>query len=167
MSLRKSIFLISTVAWLAAGSVLSAGEIKVPRTDALIGITFPDDWKVEAEEESVEVTSPDDRLFYYIEAGGAESEASIAESIAYFTERGVKVDDKSVRREEREWNGMKTIELTCDALDERGPCLVSLFVVAVTDEEAVHILRKVRKDDAPKSETQLAEIARSIRKFVN
>jgi hypothetical protein len=40
-------------------------------------------------------------------------------------------------------------------------------VVAVTDEEAVHILRKVRKDDAPKSETQLAEIARSIRKFVN
>ena len=120
---------------------LHAEDYKIPKTNSLFSISFPDNWSVTHESESVDAVTDDNTIQLNAQLDDAETlEKSIEESITYLIEAGVNIDADSKKEGDDEINGLKVGMVKWDAKDEDGECNVSLSFIDIGGDKVITLL---------------------------
>ena len=115
-----------------------AKTFKLPDEESFASITIPDDWKSKEIDKGVESQSPDDEVYFAVEATDAKGiEKTIEEAVDYLKEQGVTVDLKTQKQTEGKINGMDAIDLEWKGTDKEGAAEISLSVIAVRTDKAL------------------------------
>ena len=158
--------LLLTFALILTGLVAtaSAGSYKLPKDEPIATVTFPEGWKVEASDESLDASSSDDEIYINIEFNDAESlEGAIEESFGYLKKNKVKIDKATEKKTEGELNGLKVVNFDWDGEDSEGKCKISLAVLGVTPKKALLLLYWASPEGEKKHQKELDAILSSIK----
>jgi len=137
---------------------------KIPDEESIASITIPDDWKSKEIDSGVESQSPDDEVYFYVEATDAKGmDKSIVEAVEYLSEQGVTVDDKTMKQSEGKINGMEGIDVTWNGKDKEGDAIISLTILAANKEKVLLIAYWGTPDGTKKHDKVLGEILKSIK----
>jgi hypothetical protein len=137
---------------------------KLPDEDSFASITIPDDWKSKEIDAGVESQSPDDEVYFYVEATDAKGmDKSILEAVEYLSGQGVTVDDKTMKQSEGKINGMEGIDVTWNGKDKEGDAIISLTILAASEEKVLLIAYWGSPDGTKKHDKVLGEILKSIK----
>lgn len=150
----------------AAAAASSLGAIhKIPEDNPVATINAPAGWKANNYDKGIELTSDDGEVYIAIEATDAKSvESSMGEAMEYLKSKGVTVDAKTVKQNERKLSGKEAVTISWDGEDEEGPAKVELMVVSVTNEKGVLFLYWASPEGEKKHEKEIAGIAESLKK---
>lgn len=141
-----------------------AGKHEIPKDEPVATISFPDKWKVEDADESINANSDDNEIYINIEVHDAESiEGAIEETFGYLKKNKVKVDKDSEKKTETKFNGMDVLDFSWDGEDKSGPCKISLSVIGVSEEKALLLLYWASPKGEEKHQKELSDIAQSIK----
>ena len=162
----KSILTI-TLSLIALIANVSAGTYKLPKENPIASVAFPEGWKVELEDESLDATSADGDISINIEFNDAESLAgAIEETIGYLKKNKVKLDKATEKKTETEFHGMVVVNFDWDGEDADGKCKVSLTILGVTPKKALLMLYWATPESEKKHAKELAGIQESIKSLV-
>src|SRR6202034_4003234 len=96
--------LLLTLALTALVASASAGTYKLPNDDSIASISFPEGWKVEASDESLDANSNDEEIYINIEFNDADSlEGAIEETFGYLKKNKVKIDKATEKKTEADF----------------------------------------------------------------
>lgn len=141
-----------------------AGVHKLPKEKPIATVTFPSNWKVEDNDESVDASSDDDEIYINVEVNDVESiEGAIDESFGYLKKNKVKIDKAAGKKSEGEVNGMKVTDFSWDGTDADGPCKVSLTIVDVADKKGLLFLYWASPEGEKKHQAELTAILKSLK----
>ena len=154
---------LSLIALTALIAAASAGTYKLPKENPIASIAFPEGWKVELEDESLDATSGDDQVYINIEFNDAESlQGAITESLGYLAKHKVKLDQATQKKTEADVKGMKVVNIDWDGEDADGKCKVSLTILAVTPKKMLLMLYWATPEAEKKHAKELGAIQESI-----
>ena len=138
---------------------------KIPDDESFASITIPDDWKSQEIDSGVESQSPDDEVYFYVEATDAKGmDKAIVEAVEYLSGQGVTVDDKTMKQTEGKINGMDGVDVTWSGKDKEGAAIISLTILAASKEKVLLIAYWGSPDGTKKHDKVLGEILKSIKK---
>ena len=161
--MQKLIFSAAFSAALATSGF--AGTHKLPEEKPLASINIPDDWKTDEIDSGIEATSDDGEVYLAVETTDADNvKEAMDESIKFFKEKGVTVDDSTLKTQEGKIGDMDVVDLSWDGKDEDGPAKVSVTLVAVTKEKGLLLTYWASPEGEKKHLTELGAIAKSIKK---
>ena len=152
---------------LAAALIIPAfgKTFKIPDEESFASITIPDDWKSKEIDSGVESQSPDDEVYFYVEATDAKGmDKAIVEAVEYLSGQGVTVDDKTMKQSEGKINGMDGVDVTWSGKDKEGAAIISLTILAASKEKVLLIAYWGSPDGTKKHDKVLGEILKSIKK---
>ena len=162
--MNKHLLLIPTLIVTALVASASAGTYKLPKDEPIASVTFPEGWKVEAADESVDASSDDEAIYINIEFNDADSlEGAIEETFGYLKKNKVKFDKATEKKSEGEFNGMKVVNYDWEGEDSEGKCKISLAVLGVTPKKALLMLYWASPEGEKKHEKELNAILSSIK----
>ncbi|MDQ6765830.1 MAG: histidine kinase [Verrucomicrobiota bacterium] len=142
-----------------------AGTHKLPEDKPLATITIPDAWETDDIDAGIEATSDDGEVYLAVETTDAANvKAAMDESIKFFKDKGVTVDDSTLKTQEGKIGDMDVVDLSWDGKDEDGPTKVSVTLVAVTKEKGLLLTYWGSPEGEKKHATELRDIAQSIKK---
>jgi hypothetical protein len=122
---------LAVIATLTLASLASAEQtINYPATDSIFSISFPDDWKVETEEQSVSASSPDDLVnmeLIVLEVEAMDVAIRAAKESLSEELKGIKWTDDP---ESGELNGMKVTFLNAQVVIEDVKMAVNCAIFA-------------------------------------
>jgi hypothetical protein len=145
----------------------SAGTYKLPKEESIASVSFPDNWKVEAGDESVDASSDDDAIYINIEFNDSESlEGAIEESFGYLKKNKVKIDKSTEKKSEGVLAGMKVVNFDWEGEDSEGKCKITLAVLGVTPKKALLLLYWASPEGEKKHQKELDSIVGSIKSLV-
>jgi hypothetical protein len=163
--MKKHLFLALLLTAFVASA--SAGTYKLPKDEPIASITFPDGWKVEASDESLDVSSNDDEIYINIEFNDADSlEGAIEESIGYLKKNKVKIDKATEKKTETDFHGIKVVDFSWDGEDADGKCKISLTILGITPKKALLMLYWASPEGEKKHAAELGAIQQSIKSLV-
>jgi len=137
---------------------------KIPDEESFASITIPDDWKSKEIDSGVESQSPDDEVYFYVEATDAKGmDKAIVEAVEYLSEQGVTVDDKTMKQSEGKLNGMEGIDVTWNGKDKEGDAIISLMILAANKEKVLLVAYWGSPDGTKKHDKVLGEIMKSLK----
>lgn len=137
---------------------------KIPDEESFASITIPDDWKSKEIDSGVESQSPDDEVYFYVEATDAKGmDKSIVEAVEYLSEQGVTVDDKTMKQSEGKLNGMEGIDVTWNGKDKEGDAIISLMILAANKDKVLLVAYWGSPDGTKKHDKVLGEIMKSLK----
>ena len=153
-----SLLLVSQTAFAKTFAVPSKGE-------QIASVNLPDTWKPEPYELGVKATSPDGRVFWaFEEVDGNDVAAATENGIKYFVDQGVVVDEKTIRQNEGQVNGMKAFDMSFQGTDKIGPAKLGLTVVATNRPDKFVIMLYWGDSEGEKANAKdIAAIAQSIK----
>jgi hypothetical protein len=161
--MQKTIFIAVFSAALATSGF--AGTHKLPEEKPLATITIPDAWKTDDIDAGIEATSDDGEVYLEVETTDADNvKEAISESIKFLKDKGVTVDEKTMKTEEGKIGDMDAVDLSWDGTDEDGPAKVSVTLVAVTKEKGLLLTYWASPEGEKKHRAELGAIAKSIKK---
>ena len=156
-----------TLSIFALVAAASAGTYKLPKENPIASVAFPEGWKVEMEDESLEATSADEQIYINIEFNDAESlSGAITETLGYLAKHKVKLDQATQKKVEVDVKGMKVVNIDWDGEDADGKCKVSLTILAVTPKKTLLMLYWATPEAEKKHEKELGAIQESITPLV-
>jgi len=156
--------LLPMIAFAAMVATVTAGEYKFPKNKPLATITTPSGWKVEEEDDSLDVTSKDDEIYINIEPTDTESvEGAIQESMGYLKKNKVKLDTASMKKTEGKLNGMDVVDLSFDGTDADGACKVSITILAVTKDKGLIVLYWASPEGEKKHRKEIDELVHGVK----
>jgi hypothetical protein len=143
---------------------LQAGTFQVPKEEPIASITFPEKWKAEADDTSLEVLSPDEDIYINIEThDGAKLAEAVAAAIATLKEHKVTIDQASQKKTEAKHNGLSVVNVDWDGTSEDGKVKVSLTVLTQDEKRALLMIYVATPDAEKKHEQELGTIQQSIK----
>jgi hypothetical protein len=89
---------------------------------------------------------------------------AIEEAVKFLKEKGVTVDEASVKQEGGKINDMDVIDVSWDGKDEDGPAKITLMVVSVTDKDGLLFIYWASPEGGKKNQDDVTKIAKSIKK---
>lgn len=138
---------------------------KVPDEKPVASITVPDSWKSKEIDKGIEAQSGDGEVYFAVEATDAKGlEKTIEEAVEYLKGQGVTVDESTMKQTEGSINGMKGVDITWSGKDKEGAAIISLTVLAVSDDDALMITYWASPEGTKKYDKELGEIINSIKK---
>ena len=156
-----------TLSLIALVAAASAGTYKLPKENPIASIAFPEGWKVELEDESLDATSADEQIYINIEFNDAESlQGAITETLGYLAKHKVKLDEATQKKTEAEVKGIKVVNIDWDGEDADGKCKVSLTILAVTPKKTLLMLYWATPEAEKKHAKELGAIQESITPLV-
>ena len=139
---------------------------KVGDETPIASITVPDSWKSKEIDKGIEAQSADGEVYFAVEATDAKGlEKTIEEAVEYLKGQGVTVEESSMKQTEGSVNGMKGWDVTWNGKDKEGAAIVSLTVLAVSDDAALMITYWASPEGTKKFDKELGEILNSIKKL--
>ena len=153
-----SLLLVSQTAFAKTFAVPSKGE-------QIASVNLPDAWKPEPYELGVKATSPDGRVFWEFEAvDGNDVAAATENGMKYFLDQGVVVDEKTIRQNEGQVNGMKAFDMSFQGTDKIGPAKLGMTVVATNKPDKFVIMLYWGDAEGEKANAKdISAIAQSIK----
>ena len=162
--MKKHLLLTLTLALSAFLASASADTYKLPKDSPIASVSFPEGWKVEASDESVDASSNDEEIYINIEFNDADSlEGAIEETFGYLKKNKVKFDKATEKKTEGDFQGMKVVNYDWDGEDSEGKCKISLTVLGVTPKKALLMLYWASPEGEKKHEKELNSILSSIK----
>jgi hypothetical protein len=156
--------LISGILAVLLVSPAFAKTFSLPKADPIAKIDFPDGWKVEAEDESLDANSDDDEIYINVEVDDADSiEGAIEETFGYLKKNSVKIDKASEKKTEAKLNGMDVVDFAWDGEDKDGPAKVGVTIVQVTPKKGLLILYWASPEGEKKHQPELNSIIQSLK----
>ena len=163
--MKKYLLLLTVLSFLFSTNFLSADEFHYPAKNPVLSITFPNDWKIETEEEQLHATPKDESLYL----GGLalddiedvdDAMEAIDKIVAEFVD-----DFKAEEPGEMEINGIEITFIEGIGKDEDGEKIeVSTAVFSPDDGETVFVLFYFGYPEATKKhEKALVKIIESIK----
>ncbi len=133
--------LVTAIAVVALAIGATAKTYSLPKEDSIASVTIPDGWKVEAEDESLTITSKDETIEITMEILGEDQlEGAIIENVGYLKKHKVNIDEKSEKKTSGEINGLKATFYAKTGKDEDGPCNISEIFVRLSDKKLISML---------------------------
>ena len=114
-----------------------AKTVKIPSADeAVVSVTFPDDWKLEEIEGGQGADSPDEHVYISVVAVKNETDmnSQIDDVFEMLKEHEVELDVASKKENKFKINGMDAEEMVYQGKDQDGPTSVSITFVPVKDK---------------------------------
>ena len=141
-----------------------AKTFKLPEEESFASITIPDDWKSKEIDSGVEAQSPDDEVYFYVEAMEAKAmDKAIMEAVEYLSGQGVTVDDKTMKQTEGKVNGMEGIDVSWKGKDKEGDAEISLTILAANKDKVLLITYWGSPEGTKKHDKVLGTILNSIK----
>ena len=163
--MRNSI-LLSIVPLFFIGQTAFAETFTVPsKGEPIATVELPKTWKPEPYELGVKAASPDGRVFWAFEEVDGNDVATATENgIKYFVDQGVVVDEKTIRQNEGQVNGMKAFDTSFQGMDKIGPAKLGMTVVATNKPDKFVIMLYWGDAEGEKANAKdIAAIAQSIK----
>jgi hypothetical protein len=149
----------------ALATPVLAKTFKVPDEKPTASITIPDSWKSKEIDKGVEAQSSDSEVYFAVEATNAKGlEKTVEEAVEYLKGQGVTVDSSTMKQSEGNLNGMKGWDITWSGTDKEGAAIVSVTILAVSDQDALIITYWASPEGTKKYEKELGGILNSIKK---
>jgi len=162
--MKKYPFLAPALILTALVASASAGDYKLPKDQPIASVSFPEGWKVEASDESVDASSSDEEIYINIEFNDADSlEGAIEETFGYLKKNKVKIDKATEKKTEADFHGMKVVNFDWDGEDSDGKCKISLSILGVTPKKALLMLYWASPEGEKKHQKELDSILNSIK----
>jgi hypothetical protein len=159
----KTLLAIAAVALLVCTA--PADTVKLPKSKALVSLTFPEKWKVTAAEDNFEAESADEEVYFYAEVIATDSvEAALKESIAYLEKEKVMVKKGTETKREDTVNGIPLVDFSFDGKDKDGDCKISLTFILPSKEKCVSVLYWASEEGEKKHAEDLKKIYYSIKR---
>lgn len=137
---------------------------KVPDEDSFASITIPDSWTSKEIDKGVEAQSPDDEVWFAVEATDAKGmDKTIEEAIDFLKEQGVTIDPKTQKQDEGKINGMEGVDLTWSGKDKEGDAIISLTILAVDANKVLLLTYWGSPDGTKKHAAAVGEILNSVK----
>jgi len=161
--MNKLIALLTIIVLLLSTNFLLADEYSYPGENPVFSITFPDNWKVETDEELLHATPKDESLYVGLWALGDVDDIDAAlEVIDEVVEEFVK-DLETEEPDEMEINGIEITFVDGVGEDEEGEQVEASVALFSPDDETVFVLFYFGyPESAEKHEEALVEILESI-----
>jgi hypothetical protein len=145
----------------------SAGTYKLPKEESIASVSFPEGWKVEASDESLDANSDDNEIYINIEFNDADSlEGAIEETFGYLKKNKIKIDKSTEKKTEADFHGMKVVNFDWEGEDSEGKAKISLAVLGVTPKKALLLLYWASPEGEKKHQKELDSIMDSIKSLV-
>lgn len=175
--MKKILVSLSALGLLFSAGICVAGEYSLPKDKPALSITFPDDWKVEADENnpnsSVVATSADEAIEIDLWAVDKKDLKADAESTldTMAAEVGTLIDEYIVEFQAQEpvaakINEIDVVDISGKGKDAEDKTDVNVSVTLISpDNENLFVLMYWGSDEAEKKYAkQLAAIAASLKK---
>lgn len=147
---------------IAAGA--QAGEMKIPKDAPIASITLPESWIGKDTDTGIEVSSPDDAIYFYIDVADAKSPDQVIEdSIDFLAGEGVTIDPKTQKETHDKLNGMEMASLDWDGTDADGPVSISLVIIAPNPQKLLILTYWGTKGEQEKHDADLVSIILSLK----
>ena len=157
---------LAAVLGITLGVTGFAGTHRIPEDKPVASVTVPDSWATDDIADGIEITSADGEVYMAIEATDADNVAEgMEEAVRFLKEKGVTVDQDTVKQEEAKINDMPVVDVSWDGKDEDGPARVTLMVVSVTDKEGLLVIYWASPEGEKKHQADITKIAKSIKKI--
>lgn len=142
-----------------------AGEMVFPSDAPVASAMFPDDWQPQETDTGIDVTSPDDAVYFAIDVTGpADINKTMHEAQVYLKSKGVEVDTSSAQQTNQTINGRQLISIECDGTDENGPVTVTLGLLMLSDTNTLVLTYWGTKETQDNGSFQtVVEIVKSIK----
>ena len=131
--MKSILTLAAFTAFLTLGFTSRADTVKLPKSEPIVSLTFPDKWKVTPAADNFEAESADEEVYLYGEIIDTDSvEAALKESIAYLEKEKVMVKKGTEKESKDTVNDIPVVDISFDGKDKDGPCKISLtfFIVS-------------------------------------
>lgn len=156
--------LTAAFAALMLATAAEAGALKFPSDAPVAEIAAPDGWELGETDTGIEVTSPDDAVYFFIDVADAKTtEAVIEDAAAFLGENGVTVDQKSLKESHDTLNGMEMANLDWDGTDADGPVSIGLSIVQAKPDKLLVITYWGTKGEQEKHAADLGAIISSLK----
>jgi hypothetical protein len=122
-------------------STAFAGTEKIPAKDPVVSITIPEKWKVDKDEEALDISSPDEELYFSVEVHDAgNTDKAVEAAHRYLTKNKVTLDKATEQKTSNPLNGRPCDTFQWKGTDKVGPCNVTISVVKITEAKVLVIL---------------------------
>lgn len=143
-----------------------AKTYKLPKEDAVVSIEIPKGWKVEAAEDSLDVTSDDEEVYMNLEINDDESlEGAIEETLGYLKKNKVKIDKSTEKKGEGKFGPFEASSIRWEGTDADGPTNVSLTFVQISKKQVLTFLYWASPEGGKKHSKDLDAIGDSLKKL--
>lgn len=143
-----------------------AKTYKLPKEDSIVSIDIPKGWKVEASDESLDVTSDDDEVYMNLEINDDESlEGAIEETIGYLKKNKVKIDKSTEKKGEGKFGPFDATSIQWTGTDADGPTHISLTFVQISKKQVLTFLYWASPEGGKKHSKDLDAIGDSLKKL--
>ena len=142
-----------------------AGEMVFPSDAPVASATFPDDWAPQETDTGIDVTSPDDAIYFAIDVTGpADINKTMHDAQAYLKEKGVEIDPASAKQTSGPLNGRQLISIEFEGTDEDGPVTITMGILALSDTNSLVLTYWGTKDTQDNGSYQtVVEIVKSVK----
>lgn len=158
--------LLSIASLLFMGQAAFADTFAVPSTgEPIATVNIPHSWKPEPHDLGVKATSPDGRVFWaFEEVDGNDIATAVENGMKYFVDQGVVVDEKTIRKNEGQVNGMKAYDMSFQGRDKIGPAKLGMTIVVTNKSDKFVIMLYWGDSDGEKANAKdIVSIAQSIK----
>ena len=117
-----------------------AGEMVFPSDAPVASLTFPDDWQPQETDTGIDVTSPDDAIYFAIDVTvPADINKTMHLAVDYLREKGVNLDLSSANETQGPINGRDFVTIVLEGTDESGPVTVTLGWLKLSDTKSLQL----------------------------
>lgn len=158
--------LILSVAVIAALTLTGAAKTyNLPEEETLATIEIPDSWETDQTDDGIETTSKDGGVYFYAEVTDADNVAeAMEEGVKYLKEKGVTVNDSSMKKQQGKLKDMDVVDISWDGKDKDGEAKVSLMVVSITNDKGVLFVYWASPEGEKANQADLEKIVQSLKK---
>ena len=160
----KTLLCTTTIVALMASPVF-AGEMVFPSDAPVASATFPDDWQPQETDTGIDVTSPDDAIYFAIDVTEpADINKTMHEAQVYLKSKGVALDLSSAKQTNGPLNGRQLISIELDGTDEDGPVTITIGILMLSDAKTLVLTYWGTKDTQDNGSFQtVVTIVKSIK----
>ncbi len=125
---------------LAMAGMAQAEVFKIPEEKAAISIDVPDGWSPNLSDDTIDLTSPDRTIFFWITVEKEADAAAVkAEAMKAIVRNGMKIDQASVKESAGPFAGLESTESVYSATDNGQPRLVKIRATKLADNRFIQL----------------------------
>src|SRR3954464_15288259 len=136
VGMRRLLVAVGLTAAMAGGA---QGEIfKIPEEKAAISIDVPDGWSPNLSDDTIDMTSPDRAIFFWLTVEKEADAAAVkAEALKAIIRNGMKIDQATVKEAASPFAGLDSTEWVYSATDNGQPRLVKIRATRLADNRFI------------------------------
>jgi hypothetical protein len=148
----------------AMADIAQAEIFKIPEEKAAISIDVPDGWSPNLSDDTIDMTSPDRAIFFWLTVEKEADAAAVkAEALKAIIRNGMKIDQATVKEAASPFAGLDSTEWVYSATDNGQPRLVKIRATRLADNRFIQLAQWGPPAGFDKHAATLAKIFGSVK----